>query len=120
VGFFHAAWRAAAIALAAAFKGLPPDVTLLVGDLHDSGHYKADDGVSAATLVELYRLCRWACHMDFYLSPRRGNVPPATIATAGELIVRDPEPSTFVLAVLAFGFAFRRRYSTNGSTHCSP
>ena len=73
MGFFHAAWRAAAIALAAAFKGLPPDVTLLVGDLHDSGHYKADDGVSAATLVELYGLFPCVCHQGFLTGMRRGN-----------------------------------------------
>jgi hypothetical protein len=50
--------------LAAAFKGLPLDVALLVGELRDGGHYNAELGVSAATLVKLYRLCPWACHLD--------------------------------------------------------
>jgi len=40
-------------------------VTHRVGELLDGVHYHAEHGASAATLVELYRLCRWACHPDF-------------------------------------------------------
>ena len=36
--------------------GKPINVTLLVGELRDRRHYNAEDGVSAATLVELFRL----------------------------------------------------------------
>ena len=35
--------------------GKPIDVTLVVGELRDSGQYNAEDGVSTATLVELFR-----------------------------------------------------------------
>ena len=35
--------------------GKPIDVTLVVGALRDRGRYNAEDGVSATTLVELFR-----------------------------------------------------------------
>ena len=37
----------------------PIDITLVVGELRDSGQYNTEDGVSATTLVELFRRCRW-------------------------------------------------------------
>ena len=56
----------------------------------------------------------------FLSGPRCGNVPPAPIATAGELIVRDPEPSTFVLADLALGLlrAYGQNLVANRKTLC--
>jgi len=57
---------------------------LLVGDPHDSGHYHAEDGISAAALVELYRLCPPACHPGFLSGPRRGKVPAAATSTKAD------------------------------------
>ena len=47
--------------------GKPIDVTLLVGELRDSGQYNAEDGVSAATLVELFRLVPMVRHLPCYV-----------------------------------------------------
>ena len=47
--------------------GRPIDVTLLVGELRDSGKYNAEGGVSAATLVELFRLFPLVRHLPYYL-----------------------------------------------------
>jgi replicative DNA helicase len=58
--------------------GKPIDVTLVVGELRDSGQYNAEDGVSAVTLAELFRLFPLVRHMPFYvervaeMSQRRG------------------------------------------------
>jgi replicative DNA helicase len=47
--------------------GKPIDVALLVGELRDRGQYNAVDGVSAATLVELYRLFPLVRHLPYYV-----------------------------------------------------
>ena len=58
--------------------GKPVDVTLVVGELRDCGWYNAEDGVSAATLVELFRLLPLVRHLHHYvdrvaeMSQRRG------------------------------------------------
>ena len=46
---------------------MPPDATLVVGELRDSGLYNADEGVSVATLVELFRLYPLVQHLPHYL-----------------------------------------------------
>ena len=48
--------------------GKPIDITLLVGELRDSGQYNAEDGVSAATLVELFRPVPLVRELPRYLS----------------------------------------------------
>ena len=48
-------------------RSKPIDVTLLVGELHDSGQYDMEDGVSATTLVDLFRLFPLACNLPHYL-----------------------------------------------------
>ena len=48
--------------------GNPIDVTLLVGELRDSGQYNAEGGVSAATLVELFRPAPLIRELPQYLS----------------------------------------------------
>ena len=45
----------------------PIDVTLLVGELRDSGQYGAEGGVSATTLVELFRLLPLVRHLPYYV-----------------------------------------------------
>ena len=58
--------------------GRPIDVTLLVGELRDGGQYNAQNGVSAATLVELFRLLPLVRRLHHYvdrvaeMSQRRG------------------------------------------------
>jgi hypothetical protein len=47
---------------------LQPDVTLLVGELREGGHYNSEHEVSPASLFELYRFFPGACHLDFYLA----------------------------------------------------
>ena len=46
----------------------PVDVTLVVGELRDSGQYGAENGVSAATLVELFRPVPLVRELPQYLS----------------------------------------------------
>ena len=48
-------------------SGKPVDVTLVVGELHNRGQYNAEDGVSAATLVELFRLFPLVSELPFYV-----------------------------------------------------
>ena len=48
--------------------GKPVDATLLVGELRDRGQYNAKDGVSAATLVELFRPAPLVRELPQYLS----------------------------------------------------
>jgi len=48
--------------------GKPIDITLLVGELRDSGQYGAENGVSAATLVELFRPAPLVRELPQYLS----------------------------------------------------
>ncbi len=45
----------------------PFDATLLVGELRDRGQYNVEDGVSAATLVNLFRLFPLACNLSHYM-----------------------------------------------------
>ena len=47
--------------------GQPSDITLVVGELRNRGRYNAVDGVSAATLVELFRRRLWfaTCRSTF-------------------------------------------------------
>ena len=58
--------------------GKPVDVSLLVGVLRDRGKYNAENGVSAATLVELFRLLPLVRRLHHYvdrvaeMSQRRG------------------------------------------------
>ena len=47
--------------------GKPIDITLVVGELRDSGQYNAEDGVSATTLVELFRLFPLVRHLPYYV-----------------------------------------------------
>jgi replicative DNA helicase len=62
--------------------GKPIDVTLVVGELGDSGQYDAEDGVSATTLVELFRLFPVVRHLPCYvervaeMSERRKSLAP--------------------------------------------
>ncbi len=44
------------------------DATLLVGMLRDRGKYNAEGGVSAVTLVELFRPAPLVCELPQYLS----------------------------------------------------
>ena len=46
----------------------PVDVTLVVGELRNRGQYNAEDGVSAATLVELFRPAPLVRELPQYLS----------------------------------------------------
>ena len=48
-------------------RGLPPDATLVTGELRDRGQYNVEGGISAAMLVELFRLSPLACHLPVYL-----------------------------------------------------
>ena len=48
--------------------GKPIDVALLVGELRDGGQYNAEHGVSAATLVELFRPAPLVRELPQYLS----------------------------------------------------
>ena len=48
-------------------RGLPADATLLVGELRDGGQYNVQDGVSAAMLVDLFRLSPLACNLPHYM-----------------------------------------------------
>ena len=48
-------------------RGLPPDATLLIGELRDGGQYNAEEGVSVATLVELFRLYPLVQQLPHYL-----------------------------------------------------
>jgi len=47
--------------------GKPIDITLLVGELRARGRYNAEDGVSAATLVELFQLLPLVRHLPYYV-----------------------------------------------------
>ena len=40
---------------------------MLVGELRDSGQYNAEGGVSAATLIELFRPAPLVRHLPFYV-----------------------------------------------------
>lgn len=51
-----------------------------------------------------------ACHPGLLTGTRRGDVPAAAGATAGDLIDRGPEPRTHMFAALAIGTLFRRRF----------
>ena len=46
----------------------PIDVRLVVGELRDCGQYNAEDGVTAATLAELFRPAPLVCELPQYLS----------------------------------------------------
>ena len=48
-------------------RGLPPDPTKVVGELRVAGLYNAEDGVSAATLVDLFQLLPLVRHLPHYL-----------------------------------------------------
>ena len=48
--------------------GKPIDITLLVGELRDRGQYNTEDGVSATTLVELFRPVPLVRELPQYLS----------------------------------------------------
>ena len=48
--------------------GMPVDVMLVVGELRDSGQYGAEHGVSATTLVELFRPAPLVRELPQYLS----------------------------------------------------
>jgi len=67
-------------------------------------------------MVELYRLCPWACHLDFYLAPRRGNLPSAaaTGAIAEELIDRGAArgPADWPTRIVSSGTLTFRGYSS--------
>ena len=47
--------------------GKPIDIALLVGELRDRGQYGTEDGVSAATLLELFRLFPLVRHLPYYV-----------------------------------------------------
>ena len=47
--------------------GKPIDVTLFVSQLRDSGQYNTEDGVSAATLVELFRPAPLVRKLPYYV-----------------------------------------------------
>ena len=47
--------------------GKPIDVTLLVGELRDGGPYGAEGGVSATTLLELFRQFSMVRHLLYYM-----------------------------------------------------
>jgi replicative DNA helicase len=44
-------------------RGLPADATLVVGELCDRGQYNVEDGVSTATLVDLFQLFPLVRHL---------------------------------------------------------
>jgi replicative DNA helicase len=48
--------------------GMPIDVTLLVGELRESGRYGAKNGVSMAMLVELFRPAPLVRELPQYVS----------------------------------------------------
>ena len=48
-------------------RGLPPDATKAVGELSDAGLFNVEDGVSAMTLVDLFRLFPLVQHLPHYL-----------------------------------------------------
>ena len=56
---------AAMLRLHAAGKSI--EITLLVGGLRNRGQYNTENGVSAATLVELFRLFPLVRHLPFYV-----------------------------------------------------
>ncbi|MCC7086400.1 MAG: hypothetical protein IT427_15475 [Pirellulales bacterium] len=49
-------------------RGLPPDATLLVGELRDGGEYDPERGVSAAALAELFTMSPTAISLPHYVA----------------------------------------------------
>ena len=48
-------------------RGLPADATLVLGELHDSGQYNVEDGVSTTTLLNLFQLLPLVQHLPYYV-----------------------------------------------------
>ena len=47
--------------------GKPIESTLVVGELRDCGEYNAEDGISATTLLELFRQFSMVRHLLYYM-----------------------------------------------------
>ena len=48
-------------------RGLPPDATLVTGELRDGGQYNVEVGISTATLADLFQLFPLVRHLPHYL-----------------------------------------------------